>query len=843
MVSLYRHCNKFYIIVGDVKTEVLEPVKWDGVNIIMKRDPKTHSISYELTDGEIMLEFDCKAGKSILETLYNSQGNDANAQFEAGYYDAGVYTIFYTGRFNFNTYEIDNTFVTIGIERVTKEDTVRTRFETKVRLDTDETFDGQPLTPLVPLETLFHSKAIQKTYEVDVSNPDPGVYSELNLFYFGIAGIGGGGGANQFEEKTFYLQFSDKEVKLSELEEVFSYPLAFNTNEPLEKLRVTEAGDYTIDISLIFQSAYGIPTQTGVSAAELDCGTGLIEYTRSRLYLKIYDKDDVIKHTVLLDEVDETDCTSLARVLPAQTIGYLNTFSLDVGDKVKIYPELYISGTYNRRVSYSELTFSPEAYAFGTIKITGETTVNSSNVKTYLIHEATNRVLEVITGETNPLKSDFFGRVDLGYAADGCGSKNLFTNGFNIRAFANRAPQISLKNIFEGANALYWLGMGFEYVGGVEKVVIERAPYFYQNNEIIIINNALNYKETADKDNIYNEVHIGFNKYPEDEVNTLDEFLTKHEYLLPIKTKKDKLEILCPFVLSGYIIEIARRLQFDKNSTVSNQYDEDIFLIAANRYLYDTVNFVAGTNDIQFNFDIGLSIGQSFRVISRHIDAPLSAGNSGVFTVTNIVNTLPAGFGYVVTVSQDITNNETEEIVVFADSLPWKPETNESFQSIVNLISPETAYNLRHSIKRMLFNWAGEINSGLRYKATSEIIRFTAGLLNYELKTQFRLDEPCLLGDADRALVSEGDDITILENDQAEKIFSPETISFEAPLTWEQIDYIRKAHQNQSPDANNYGYISVYDDKNQLKKGYLMQLDYNPVEAICKFVLRKKYIS
>src|SRR5687768_4398550 len=86
-------------------TVIREPIKWDNVNIVGKRDKEWHGFNYMYSDGIIELEFDCAAGKEIIETVYDTQGADGLVTFQHGYTYGGVETVLFDGKLNLNTFK------------------------------------------------------------------------------------------------------------------------------------------------------------------------------------------------------------------------------------------------------------------------------------------------------------------------------------------------------------------------------------------------------------------------------------------------------------------------------------------------------------------------------------------------------------------------------------------------------------------------------------------------------------------------------------------------------------------------------------------------------------------
>jgi hypothetical protein len=216
-----------------------------------------------------------------------------------------------------------------------------------------------------------------------------------------------------------------------------------------------------------------------------------------------------------------------------------------------------------------------------------DTSSNTSTAKVSLIHEAFAKLMQIYTGNTNSFYSEYFGRTDLGYSANGCLAFKSVTNGLNIRAATDEnTAQLypittSFKDLFEASDAITPLGWGVEKVNGVERIRVEPLEYFYNQTPILTLDNVANIRKTVALDTMYNEIEIGYAKWNLNNTiaNGLDEFLSRRNFYVPISNIKKKLNKLCGYIASGYIIETTRRKQFEINPVSTFETDNDMFFI------------------------------------------------------------------------------------------------------------------------------------------------------------------------------------------------------------------------------------------------------------------------
>lgn len=382
------------------------------------------------------------------------------------------------------------------------------------------------------------------------------------------------------------------------------------------------------------------------------------------------------------------------------------------------------------------------------------------------------------------------------------------------------------------------------YLVGREIVRLEQKDYFYNDTLLFEIPAANiqkdSYEETPDLDITYNQLEIGYEKYPEDELNTLDEFNTKQEYATPIKSYRNKFEKLSKFIASGYAIEFQRRKTFENESDNrgSSPYDDDVFIIAMT-----TENYEVGIRKITNSEIIYLTqflanppaVGSTITVVGTTL-------NNGNYTVASI-----GEYGFlpkktlITVVQSTLDEGFIADGYIKYEGGEYSPERNQPFESVTGVISPKSSYNLRISPKRMLYNWAKWINSGLFHKVGTDILKSTftkSNLLLGGLVTQFKNTETCLLGDQDREVITEGADVALSDFNGFRKKFKPINIRFKARINYVDLKYILDKHQNES--AESYGYIRFTDLEGNTRNGWLMELNYNPSLEIVEFKLREK---
>lgn len=443
--------------------------------------------------------------------------------------------------------------------------------------------------------------------------------------------------------KTFYAQPALDGILVEDITGNQNIPNGISTVGVNPQWILEDSGILDIDLRLVWSAGIHVSDQWLANRARLridGCARGdaRMGYARIRLRLKvgtnfytIYTKEDtnagcklVYLHTdhhfrwcatpsdrntistgddrpdsSLFDNSGRDRFYTTGLTLPPIEVAnnVVSTFSTSVavtkGDEVALWVEMEGEGDYNENtilgssIGWIGTAVFWEKQADLDGGLTSFMNMNISSVdedsitKGHLIHEATESVINIISGNPGALRSSILGRTDIGYPAEGCASRNILTNGFQIRLFDvdNRPIQTSFNDIIESLNAIYNIGYAYEEDGGSEVVRVEEFGYFFQDQEIFHVTDAYEYEENLATDILLNEVRIGYEKFKDEGLNLLDEFNNYHDYLLPITTYKERREILSNFIASGYAIEIQRRAQFSNAPSDSEEYDDEIFII------------------------------------------------------------------------------------------------------------------------------------------------------------------------------------------------------------------------------------------------------------------------
>lgn len=158
-------------------------------------------------------------------------------------------------------------------------------------------------------------------------------------------------------------------------------------------------------------------------------------------------------------------------------------------------------------------------------------------------------------------------------------------------------------------------------------------------------------------------------------------------------------------------------------------------------------------------------------------------------------------------------------------------EKDENFDSVGNLLSPETAYNLRISPARNVLRHMNMISGSLT-KYPDRALKFTYGEGNFKMISDMEDTEICE-GNYNNEPFSESQDILWTSpNVNATPIWIPEYLEFEYPLTLVQY---RAIYDNPKKC------IEISDTDTDFIKGFIIDMKYKPVGGKASFKLLRAY--
>jgi hypothetical protein len=819
-----------YLILDD------EPEGFDEATLVLERDDRYHGFNYEYSVD--MLRYACDFGKRYLVDIFESDGTDADVKFVYGYGTINQFEVLYVGGLDFNQYTIENNeYVAINLRKDDFGNILQTAFDIPQSVEPTE-------------DVLLYSKAIPRRLEYGFEriNTDLTPFPTTNPAIWSSEFLKGTSPDVYRIIKTDpsgYLFFNEN--KEGDDEQVFpTYPFQIDGVEPIDPsklkffVRAKSGGVYNIDVTFWLgmyisnqSTDYGFVKLKTIKT-EAD-GETVIE-TKSYDFVDSFVPDFLTAPNAVL-QFEE----SLSEQLNIDECLYLfiefDTDSASFGTDLFVNSVIYVPYQFNLDAPVITVNFNSFV----------EDSVSKFEPAFNVLDGILTQAAEV---NYSLFKSDFF--------ETGCASKLYLSNGANIRNLVGDDEKLLIKDspkgIVDKFVDLFNMGWGIEYggYGGNEIVRMEPAEYFYQDNLLMEFDSdsIVDYEKAVDPSKYYNELEFGFSRYSKqretEKGGTLDDVHTKHIYQTPIKTNKNKLSVMTDLILSGYEIEFARRKQFDKTGGSSNSNfsdDDSIFGV-------QLVESVMGST-VVFSSEETITEEDFYTLIVTYLDTYiLKAGDIVTYTSRDGVEQTRTVVSYSSTRTPVLIGDETifvdftiiqfeEELIgskvgtgeLTIENLSFEPilipESTQPFDSIENLVSPTSAYNIRHTPKRMLLSWAKMFNGGFRTKLDEELIEFRQGDGNTSLSTQFGEGETCLLGDIDRAVINEGSNLRLDQTYGRDYLFLPYKVSFSYPLTFDDLNYIRRSMRGMN-EYDNYGYIQYVNPAGETEQVYLTSIKFMP---------------
>lgn len=223
----------------------------------------------------------------------------------------------------------------------------------------------------------------------------------------------------------------------------------------------------------------------------------------------------------------------------------------------------------------------------------------ASTTQCMTIGECLNRLVYVITGQNNQIRSDVFDET-----GNGCYWNSALTNGLKIRnAKTNNeitygctaeaedtGYKTSFKKIFEGLDRIFCLGWAYEWTGTEWIIRIEPREFFYQNSISQTFPNVGEVRTMAKVDMLANNIQLGYDdKWKNIAVSGQWAIHTDRNYFVNNRAMNEgssaKLDLKSSIIGEGYAIEFSRRLQFlrDDSGSSDRPNDWETFIIWLNR--------------------------------------------------------------------------------------------------------------------------------------------------------------------------------------------------------------------------------------------------------------------
>lgn len=540
-----------------------EPINWQAVPFVHRRDKEYFGFNYEFTGAELSLQFDCDAGSEAISLEYKTNGNDGKAIFRKVLeYTTDI--IEYEGKLNFNVLKWKENAYEATVERTSLHELVKNRISTKINIEDDKDLDGNYAPTYsntflsLPGQNISEkfSSATKEVREETFTETRTGDSLAIGIFDFNDPTTNT---MKSFIGNTLGISGDQNSVIFGDLA-LFDF---------------TANGTYTIEVSLDFQVKVSIqPRFFGwgkeINFAYIDTAMIIVPEAEGAPQ-RIYDIHSIPPWNPDLQNV------TYPRVTASATF---EDVVVDPGDRLLIVAYIRYGHNANKLKS---VKVTIKQYSTS-LKINGTSVGEPTFASTWYIKQAMEAVLNRMLGREGVLKTDFYSLPDEDHAIAGCGAERVLTNGGHLRSAPNNKYPVttSFKEMLTSMHAIDCIGMGYEWDAENEQEIIrvEQQEYFFKDAEVFVIEEDISgYEVETAREMIYNAITVGYDKYKEEDENSYDEIHAYHEYQTPIKNEGEKYAMLSKYNASGYLIEVARRLTFAENRNEAGPYDDDIFII------------------------------------------------------------------------------------------------------------------------------------------------------------------------------------------------------------------------------------------------------------------------
>lgn len=810
--------------------EISEPVKFDASTFVIEQDKKRYGRDVFFMNEEISLEFysdyfaptlnnvilpngevvnHLTHGFEFLNKYYRDYGFESEVEFILKRNDV----TFITGLLDFKSADTDElTYYKFKVIQNTKQAQIKRREDIDVNLFSSEDLDGNEITPLSTTNILLKAKPIVQVSKfksnsepalgfASVTDNEPIIPSNP---HDGVTFISGANNCNVIESYGIdnTLSFMSNRYALNS----FGFPndgLNFTYLEASEQLT-------NVNIKITDLVAYTRQFKNDFFTNIVLSGSGYVKFVIK------YGYDNTIGNeleTIVLYEknfgfVDNTPVeylpTSFDVTIPL----------IEKGMRLWIYLEPFAEATFNGNGIDSLASYNVYATMDSmNLEIKGTSTAIDSVIKGVRHIDLIKQTVKSINGmNVNAPK----------YSVGGSFYDNFVFNGKLIRQFDNEPFYSKFKDAvgqLQELNADYQINENEVYIG--------QYSDFYANNEIasFLQKPDSDYKSNFNNRYSINQMEYKYKSFEQDrdESNTIDAVHTSTQWLLPNKQVENNLKIEVDYVRDPFEIESARRQGIYTKDTTSLSNDDKIYIIdvvnlapnsrrnftAFLQYQYSQDdNNLKLLSDGSFNWTLlGFNIGNVVNV---------TIGNTSLraYTVTEFessVITLTPTTGTIT------TNTNGKKAIVFdypLTNVQYVNRTNQEFQLIENVASPDNYSNLQYTIKRNLKYYESYLACASKY-APNGVIKNTYFKSNGELITEFR----------NGGEIKENDSFIVA--DLETRLLEPIIIETKVIAEFDTMIDVLEKMQTINTDKSIGGFIRVMDTNNKLVYLYPTDLSYN----------------
>lgn len=439
------------------------------------------------------------------------------------------------------------------------------RFSTPIDVKSVVTLDGDAVAAAPSFTLPLPCQTIHKTF-LKQTTGDP-TSSFADFFAGGVI--------------TLYLKFDLNDLTLDEIDTRQNYNTQISTIEPVGALKydwkVKEKGTYTFFTRPLFKITVGHDVN------------GSVEWWLTTGRPGAYTNQQI---GVTYNYVGKGLTSPIEELNPDLNLILANyVVNLEVGDEIYIYGILNMimtGGGENMVYIPGDAAHLTTAPYVATLQIRADTVTPDTSCDALLTHDIARNIVQKITGQ-DLFISNYLGNAhtSIPYGAQGCGSMLANMLGLHIRGYslADKPLQMSMQDWWDGINPMHCLGLGYEKIGGVDKIVCETADYFFDDSNVSVqFINVADIRRSYDSEWQFNQLKFGYDKWESQaksgigSPSGIDDPQSQRSWSTRFQIIGKSLQQFSKWILASLTIETARRLGVSLSSNYT--YDNDVCAIA-----------------------------------------------------------------------------------------------------------------------------------------------------------------------------------------------------------------------------------------------------------------------
>lgn len=546
-----------------------DPIGWDSDEKELSRNEEYDGIFPKFSNS---LKF-IGDGRDYLKFIYDVYGINAEIRMtkEEKDPDQDLWELSYDGYLDMSTFELQDNRIGIKFNAGGLEQILKARESEEVEIDRETTLDGTAITPLQTLNLEREGRRIFLKSSWEANKDD-----------------------NTAITKTYSTDGNQRH-------DIVGFPIVLKnrSHEEAQSVGNNTSGNELQGVVDNMFFALSTERRTLHIYGDVRWQMFLFNFIQTTnafygLFLSIYNNGEAltVKERRPLWVAGGSNNDGEVFVLNGQTITKHidETVVLEKNESISL--EFWLNVQYGAANGYFSV-FSYIDKAYSNLKVDEDSFFEKTNSEFILVHEAADRLCEIMTSKKKVFYSDFFGRTDLGYTKNGIGAFTGLQHGFWIRGFKKlplTTPEepnlfkpltLSWKTLFDSLAVTHAVGLGIEHNGFTERIRIEDKRFFYQRVVTIKLpNQAKKVKRTVATKYFYSSLELGYDKGGTyDEAMGLDEYNTKSTFTTCITRLKQPFTKISQIRTDSYGAEFARRKQFFRYPTTDTSYDDNIFML------------------------------------------------------------------------------------------------------------------------------------------------------------------------------------------------------------------------------------------------------------------------